>query len=276
MLKRLIDKLSKLLKESSLRDKNSETGKERVSSVLKKDTINNENFVDGIKDFLNTPISELMTPRIDVFAFEASSTIGDILPIVVQKQFTKYPVYERDLDNIVGVLMQSDLIRQLVRGSLSVQIREIMRQPFFVPETKNAFELLKEFNKSNNSMAIVIDEYGGTSGIVTVSDIVKKLISGIKPGEGLERFEIQRMGEDGLVVDGKVHLEEIQDLLGVVFPEGDYDTIGGFLSHIAGKIPSEGEEIRYDHLIFRIEKADRRRVLMVRIKKEKPSPGKLH
>lgn len=272
MLKKLIEKLLNLLMYQGV----TEEDPAKENSILKTDIVNDENFLDGIEDFLNTPISELMTPRIDIFALEASLTIGDVLPLIVQKEFTKYPVYEGDLDNVVGILIQSDILKYVIRGSLSIQIKEIMRQPFFVPETKNAFQLLKEFSKTNNSMAIVIDEYGGTSGIVTVSDIVKKFISEVGPGDYFDRSTIQQIPEDGLAVDGKMHLEELQDLLNIEFPEGDYDTIAGFLSHIAGKIPSEGEEIRYDHLIFRIEKADKRRVLKVRIKKEKPFPKELH
>lgn len=227
-------------------------------------------MIASIIEFKDVEVSEIMTPRTDMVALQVEATLADAIRLVIDKGHSRVPVYEGSRDKIVGVVYAKDILKQLkINGETKlaeVTLKELMRGPFFVPETKPIHDLLKEFQKRRVHMAILLDEYGGTAGLVTIEDIVEEIVGEIEDEYDPNlRPQIQR-AEDGTAdVDAKLHIDEVNEELGLDLPDGDYDTLGGLVMSELGKVPSTGEELSVGEVRMTVLDADQRRITRVRI-----------
>lgn len=227
----------------------------------------------------DTSVKEIMIPRVDVFAVSEQISLENAIEIVHEEGFSRFPVYRETVDHIVGVLYAKDILKTThQRGSemLSrVKVKEIMREPYFVPETKKVDDLLKEFKTFMVHMAIVVDEYGGTEGIVTIEDIIEEVVGEIMDefDEG-EDFGIERVSEFTFIIDSKVTINDIERELGIRFPPTDYETLGGYLLEFFERVPKVGEEVQVDGMRFRILAATRSRIAKVKMIVEPPKTMK--
>jgi putative hemolysin len=228
-------------------------------------------MIDGIFEFDNTLAKEIMTPRTNVFSININTPIEELIDVVLEEQYSRIPVYEEETDNIIGILFMKDIFAELRKNETkNIDIRELLRPVHFVPETKNIDILFRELQKNKNHMAILIDEYGGFSGIVTIEDLIEEVMGNIfdEYDEDYESSEyIQKIDSNTYIVNGMVSIDEINETLEVELPSEHYDTIGGLVIDLLGSIPKEDEEniVEYENLIFKVEKVNEKRIELVKI-----------
>lgn len=222
-------------------------------------------------------VQDIMTPRTDITAVESTSTIAEAVEAITESGHSRIPIYLDNRDNIVGVVYSKDLLREALRPeSHSLPVGSVMRQAFFVPETKNVLELLNEFKTKKTHMAVILDEYGGTSGLITIEDVLEEIVGDIEDEhDAPKEADVTILDNGGALIAGRAYLEDINDALGTKLESDEVDTIGGLLSHIAGRLPMPGEEftLKYQggEVIFRVEEADSKQVHKVTA--HKPEPG---
>ena len=225
-------------------------------------------MIHGIIDFEETKVSEVMVPRVDVEAIEIDSSIEEAVKLSLKSGHSRIPVYEEDLDEIRGVLYAKDLLT-LLAGGQKKTIAEIMHgEPMFVPETKKADEVLDTMKKSKTHIAIVVDEYGGTAGIVTLEDLIEEIIGDIQDEYDRETPEIQQESENCWLAQGQVNLEDLSDAVDYPFSEefDEVDTLAGMVLELSGNFPNAGETISYKSWDFHVLDVQKHRVLEVRLK----------
>ena len=230
---------------------------------------------ESIFDFRDRDVAEVMTPRTDMECVEVSSSIQEALDVAIDKGFSRLPVFEENRDNIVGLLYVKDLLKLWGKpDSASVSLREVLRKPMYVPETKQVGELLREMQAQRMHMAIVLDEYGGTAGLITVEDIVEEIVGEIQDEyDRVGELPMRKIDSHTMEVDAKVHIEDVNEELDTDLPEDEeYDTIAGFLFSHMGKVPSPGEQFSANGVTFTILDADERRIKSVRIVVSESTP----
>lgn len=246
-------------------DAGEETG---VLEESQKDMINN------IFEFDDIDASDVMTHRTDIEAVEVDDSVEDVLTVAINDGFSRIPVYEEELDNIKGILYVKDLLSYVGKEASSVKLRDLMRPAVFVPESKKCRDLFSEMTEKHLHMVIVSDEYGGTAGLVTIEDLLESIVGNIQDEFDNEDEEFQKLDEDTFTIDGTADIEEVEELLDVTLPEGDYDTVGGMIMAEIGRIPDPGEHPSMEAGGFRFtvqEVADRR---IERVKIERlPQPA---
>ena len=226
----------------------------------------------SIVDFRETMVREVMTPRPDIVAIEAKSTIGDLLTLVREQQYSRVPVYNETLDNIVGLISIKDLIL-VDTADLSHPMTPLIRPAHFVPETKLVPELLKEFQRKRIQAALVVDEYGGTAGLVTIEDLIEEIVGEIRDEYDTELEPVVAEGEGTFVFSGRTHVSELEDRLKVRVEGDGYETVGGYLLAHIGRVPAVGETFEVDGLSIEVLEAERRRINRVRIRRLMPEPA---
>ena len=219
-----------------------------------------------------TTAREIMVPRIDIVAVPTDSGFEEIARAIVDRGYSRIPVFEDTIDNIVGVVYARDVLDQLANGAKPADLKAVARPPYFVPESKKVDELLTEMRRNKLSIAIVVDEYGGTAGLVTIEDLIEEIVGEIADEFDVEEEPIQRVSESEAILDARVSIDALQELFGVQVEEGDFDTVGGFVFNHLGKMPSVGEEIRVDGLVVRVLSVSGRRIKRLRVIKEEPPP----
>jgi CBS domain containing-hemolysin-like protein len=216
--------------------------------------------------FGETLVREVMTPRPDIVAVRSSATIDDLRQLVLEQEYSRLPVYSENLDNIAGLIVVKDLIqRPGIEGSEPVT--SIMRTASFVPETKRVLDLLREFQQKRFQLAIVVDEYGGTAGLVTVEDVVEELVGEIRDEYDVEAEPIVREQDDTYVFSAKVGTHELVERLNVDIEDGEFETVGGYVLSRVGRVPAVGERLSFDGLDVEILEAERRRIHKVRVRR---------
>ncbi|HYM16174.1 MAG TPA: hemolysin family protein [Dehalococcoidia bacterium] len=224
-------------------------------------------MIRGIIEMEDTTAREIMVPRIDIEALDASETLDDALKLIVDKGFSRIPLYDDTIDNVVGVIYAKDLLRCVSEGRRP-PLRDIARPPYFIPESKRVDELLAELRQSKVHIAVVVDEYGGTAGIVTIEDLLEEIVGEIQDEYDREEAPIERLNETEAILDGRVSIETLTELFGFEPDEQqDYDTVGGFVYHRLGKVPVAGDEVRVDGLTLRVLSVIGRRIKKVRARK---------
>jgi len=225
-------------------------------------------MLDGIFEFDNTLAKEIMTPRTNVFALDISTPIEELIDKVIEERYSRIPVYEEDIDDIIGVLYMKDMLSGIRKCDLTQDsIRSLLRQPYFVPETKNIDALFKELQNSNNYMALLIDEYGGFSGIVTMEDLIEEVMGNIFDEYDENNIYIKKIDAHTYLVNGLASIDEINDALNITLPTDNADTISGFVIDNLGAIPKEDEEhtVEYENIVFKIEKIVEKRIERLKI-----------
>lgn len=225
-----------------------------------------KNMIDGIFEFDDTLAKEIMTPRTNVFALDITTPVEELIDQVLEEQYSRIPVYENDIDNVIGVLYMKDLFVH-IRNKDSMDIRAMLRPAYFVPETKNIDSLFKELQLTNNHMAILIDEYGGFSGIATIEDLIEEVMGNIFDEYDENEDGIKKIDSNTYIVDGLTSIDDINELLDLDLPSDDFDTIGGFVITLLGSIPKEDEDtvVEYENITFKIEKLTEKRIEKLKI-----------
>jgi putative hemolysin len=227
----------------------------------------------NVISFGDTVVHEVMTPRIDIKAAEVSTPASRVVNLIVDCGHSRIPIYEGTVDNIIGLVHAKDLLPALMRGTKNINLRSLMRKPYFVPENKPLDELLEELRHSSLQIAIVQDEYGGTAGLVTIEDLLEEIVGEIKDEYDTEEQTIVSEADDIFVVDAKLNIDDLNEELDLRIPAEDFDTIGGFVFGLLGRLPREGDNAVYEDLEFTVLKADNRRAQKIRIApRSKPAP----
>lgn len=238
----------------------------RIEGVVDKEE---QEMIENVLELSETTADEIMTPRTDIVAVEVTSNLQTVLETIISAGHTRVPVYEENIDNIVGLVYAKDLLSEIGKDSAEFKLRDKMREAYFVPETKLLRVLLHEFQNQKQHIAVVLDEYGGTAGIVTLEDILEELV-----GEITDEYEvipaepIKRIDEHTIDVDARTSIDDVNDEFDSDIPEDeDYDTIGGFVFSRLGYIPKTGETFDYDNLKFTVASAEARRIKRINIQK---------
>jgi len=224
-------------------------------------------MIQSILEFRDTVVREVMIPRTEMIAIGSDATIDEILELTIKHGHTRMPVYADSVDNIVGILNVKDLLKFWSKPIKENDILSSLRKPYYIPETKNSHHLLHELKQKKYHMAIVIDEYGGTSGLVTLEDLIEEIVGEIHDEHDSKKADIVELADGYILVDGRVEIEVLEDYLKKKFKEGKYETLGGFILSVIKKIPVTGEIINVDNLEMIIESADERSIRKVKIKK---------
>ncbi|MCP8967236.1 hemolysin family protein [Ectobacillus ponti] len=229
-------------------------------------------MINNIFEFDNKTVSELMTHRTDIVGIPLEASLDAIFAIINTEKYTRFPVYEDSLDQIVGILHVKDVIPHLRGSSDSFRIQDILRTPCFLPASKSTDEAFRSLQKNKVHIAIVIDEYGGTYGIITIEDLIEEIVGNIfdEHDEPEEWQEIRMLGEGVFLMNGLASLHDVEDALELDLPTQDYDTLSGFLIGQLGRIPHPGETavILYAGLQFQVEQVENRRITRVRVQQE--------
>ena len=223
----------------------------------------------SIVDFGDTLVREVMTPRPDIVAIPEDATLEQLRGLFREQEYSRIPVYKENLDNILGIVFVKDLIRMEDPDEVGPQgLQPLLRPATFVPETKQVSELLKEFQRKQAQLAIVVDEYGGTAGLVTIEDLLEEIVGEIRDEYDVETEPVVDEGNGSFVFSGKVSFDEVRDRLDVeIEPEG-FETVGGYVLTRVGRVPASGESFDVDGLNVQVLEAERRRIHRVRIRRD--------
>lgn len=225
-------------------------------------------MIHSIFEFGDTIVREVMVPRPDMVAAKSTNSIKDVLSMIMHEGHSRIPIYTDSLDSIVGIVYAKDILKYLTEGKLDVSLESLMRPVYVIPETKKVNELLRELQRRKIHMAMVVDEYGTTVGLVTIEDLLEEIVGEIFDEYDLEETMIEQVDENTIRVDARVGLDEVTELLAITFPEFEGDTIGGFIFSLLGRIPSEGEQVPFENLLFTIEKVGGRRIRKILITRQ--------
>lgn len=222
-------------------------------------------LINNVFEFNDKVVSEIMIHRKDIYAIDINSDIDNILEELDEYKYSRIPVYEESIDNIVGMLFIKDLLANVNKKD-KVKISKIIREPYFVSKTKPIDELFRDLQKNKHQLAIVLDEYGGTSGLVTMEDIIEELVGNIFDEYDEEEKEFEKIDDNTFLISGGVSIHDLRKILGVEIPEGEYDTLSGYLIELLGRIPSDDEKpvIETKRVTYKIEDYEEKRILWVK------------
>lgn len=225
-------------------------------------------MIQGIVEMGVRPVREIMVPRIDVVALPRASTVGEVVDVVMATGHSRIPLYDESMDNVVGVVYAKDLLRHLRSGNPGDPAEPLARPPYFVPETKKVDELLREMQRRQTHFAIVVDEYGGTAGAVTIEDLLEEIVGEIRDEYDLEEEEVfERVSDDEAIFDARVSIRDVNELLSLHLSD-EFDTLGGLVYGQLGKVPAPGDQTRVDGCTISVLSTNGRRIKKVRLKVE--------
>ncbi len=220
----------------------------------------------SVFEFGDTVVREIMVPRTEMIAVRKDATADELMELVAQSGLSRIPVYADSIDNIVGILHTKDLLKLKAEGSSEIPVPKLMRKVFFAPELMPIANLLKEFQRRKTHMAIVVDEFGGTSGLVTLENVIEEIVGEIQDEHDDEEAQFRVLPDGHVLADGRLSIYDLGEKLGAEFPNsGNYETLGGFLTAQAGRLPTSGTQVRWDGFEFHVREADERRVKRVEI-----------
>ena len=259
--------------EKKLGSKNSNFSVETLSQALEltsegATTKDEQKILEGIVNFGNTETVQIMKPRIDIFAISDKETYEAVLNKILQNGYSRNPVYKDNIDNIIGVLYAKDLLTHLDKTIFKWQ--DLLREPFFVPENKKLDDLLGDFREKKNHLAIVVDEYGGTSGLVTLEDVIEEIVGDINDEFDDDDLSYSKIDDNNYIFDGKTSIKDFCRVLDdedeAIFEEekGESETLAGFILEISGKFPKKREKINFKNYTFTIEALDKKRIKQVK------------
>ena len=226
-----------------------------------------QKILEGIVSFGNTDTKQVMSPRIDIFGLDISETFAEIYPKIVEKGYSRIPVYQDNIDSIKGVLFVKDLIPHINKKEFDW--KQLLREPFFVPENKKLDNLLKDFQSMKSHLAIVVDEYGGTSGLVSLEDIIEEIVGDISDEFDDENINYSKIDDTNFLFEGKINLKDFYRIIDVdenIFEnrKGEAETLAGFILEILGNFPKKGQKITFENCLFTIEVVDKKRIKQIK------------
>ncbi len=227
-----------------------------------------QKIFEGIVSFGNTDAKQVMSPRIDIFALEVEESFQDLLPKIVENGYSRIPIYRDNIDHIEGVLFVKDLIPHIDKTHF--EWTTLLRKPFFVPENKKLDNLLKDFQSMKNHLAIVVDEYGGTSGLVSLEDVIEEIVGDISDEFDGDDISFSQIDENNYLFEGKINLKDFYRIVAVdesLFEDnkGEAETLAGFILEILGNFPQKGEKISFSNCLFLIEVVDKKRIKQIKV-----------
>jgi CBS domain containing-hemolysin-like protein len=223
-------------------------------------------MIHGIFELKQAVVREVMVPRTDIKCISRKARIKDIIDLIISEGHSRIPVFDGKIDNIVGIVYAKDLLQFWGKDGEEIPLETVMREPYFIPETKRLEELLKEFKMKRVHMAIVVDEYGGLSGLVTIEDLIEEVFGEIEDEyDQREEERIIPLGDGSISVDAKLEIEELESYFDVEIQKENFETVGGFIFNLLGRVPKAGERVNYGDLIMTIESADGRRIGRIKI-----------
>ncbi|MDR2601413.1 MAG: hemolysin family protein [Spirochaetaceae bacterium] len=225
-----------------------------------------QEMIKGVIEFSDTTVKEIMIPRTDTIFLNIDAQNKEILDLISENEHSRFPVYKGTIDNVVGVLYVKDVLRVLLRKE-TFNLEKLSRSAYFVPESKHIDELLREFKRRRVHIAVVVDEYGGVSGIICMEDILEEIIGDIQDEFDNEREDVVRLSENSFLCDGRVNLEDLNEELDLRIPTEDFDTLGGFVFNLFGKIPVRYEKASFSGCDFIIQDMEGRKINTVKIVK---------
>ncbi|HOK06199.1 MAG TPA: hemolysin family protein [Syntrophales bacterium] len=225
-------------------------------------------MIQSILEFRETVVREIMIPRTQIVAVPVNAPIEEIIEMVSRHGHTRMPVYRGNIDNIVGILNVKDLLKFWSRPVTEADIEGLLRKPYYIPETQNTHVLLHNLKARKYHMAIVIDEYGGTAGLVTLEDLIEEIVGDLPDEHDGQEPQFTDLPNGGVLVDGRVEIEKIEERFGVEFAEGKFETLGGLILSTIGRIPTTGEVLEIEPFEMTIEEADDRSIKKVKIRKK--------
>jgi magnesium and cobalt transporter len=221
-------------------------------------------MIEGVEHLPEKIVRDVMVPRTDTVCVEDTTPVDKMLEILVESGHSRIPVYSDTIDNIVGILYAKDVLAALVRKEPLV-LKKLMRPPYFVPETKRIDSLLKEFRRRHVHIAIAVDEYGGTAGIISLEDIIEEIVGEIQDEFDEETEQIVKLGENAWRCDARVRLEDINEATGFHLPSGEYDSLAGYVVDLFERIPSVGEQVTEGGVRFTVESMEGHRIISIRV-----------
>ncbi len=225
-------------------------------------------MINNIFEFNNKTVSDIMTHRTDIAALPIDAELKEVIDFINTEKYSRIPVYEDNIDNIVGV-MHSKYVFKFVTNddTKNFSLGQLIKQPYFVPESKRTDELFKELQQNKTHMAIIIDEYGGTAGIVTLEDLIEEIVGNIFDEDDDEEKELEKIDDNTFIIRGSISLDEAQEILGSNLPVDEYETLSGFIIGQIGRIPVSGDKptIEYNELVFKVEEVDEKKISKVKV-----------
>lgn len=221
-------------------------------------------IITNVIDLSETPVRSVMTPRIDMTALPVDAKLSRMLDTVLESGHSRIPVFEDRIDNVVGIVHAKDLLTRLHQNDMDMDLRHVMRQPYFVPETKPVSDLLTELRRVKQQLAIVQDEYAGTAGLVTIEDLLEEIVGEIRDEYDVDEPDIATISEDEWIIDGRMAIADVNDQLGFDLPHKDYNTIGGLVFGSLGHEPTIGERVPMDGIEFEVERMEGRSIRILR------------
>jgi CBS domain containing-hemolysin-like protein len=222
-------------------------------------------MVKGIISLSESNVKEIMVPRIDVVSISLDTPIREIVEIILDCGHSRYPVYHDTVDDIVWMLYAKDLLQYIIKDEAEIELEKLIRPAYFVPESKKIDSLLREFQRRRVHIAVVVDEYGGTSGIVCLEDVIEEIVGEIQDEFDNETEELLKISEGVYLCDARVNLEWLNEQLGIGLPSDDFDTLGGFVFDLFGKIPVRYEKMSYRNIDFVIQSMDGHKIETIKI-----------
>ena len=229
-------------------------------------------MIRGVFGLEDTAVREIMTPRTDFAAVDTDATADDVVQLIIDRGFSRIPLYEKNADSIVGIVYAKDLFRDLAQGRKPVQLRDIARTAFFVPESKRLDDLLTDMRKQRVHMAIVVDEYGGTAGLVTIEDLLEEIVGEIEDEYDRVEQNIVHISNDEALLDGRVSIDDLNELFETQVKNEDYDTVGGCVFHHLGRVPTVGDTVEIGGVKMTVLSVDGHRVKRLRVLRLAPPP----
>jgi putative hemolysin len=235
-------------------------------------------LLSNVFEFGDRPVREVIVPRPEVISVPKGATIAGFLSIYAENPMSRFPVYEENMDNVVGIISIKDVLMAFAKDGISREnaIDELIRPAYFAPETKKISDLFHEMRDKNYRMSIIIDEYGGTAGIVSISRLMEEIVGPVGDEFSIAEKEFEPINENTFQVDGGMRIDEINEELNLNLPEGGYETIAGFVLHLLGRFPKRGQQLRHGDLKLVITKMKGMKIEEVLITKEKTGKNEAH
>ena len=226
-------------------------------------------MIQSVFEFNDKLVKEILTPRVDIVALDSKSNLDEVMDVISQKKFSKIPIYKENIDNIKGILYAKDIIPYLIGSRPKVDLIKLSRDPFFIPETKPIDDLLDEFKNKKTNIAVAVDEWGGTAGLITLEDIVEEIMGELRDPYDHEEYSIIKKNENTFIIDGGIKIYDLEENIEIQFPdEREYDTLGGYILDALGNIPKKGEIAEYKNYIFKVISLTQNRIDKVEVRKK--------
>ena len=236
------------------------------TDIIEQKILNEEkkDMIQGVEDLSITSVKEVMVPRIDVDFISSDTPKDELVTKIIASGHSRFPVYTDSIDNVVGVLYVKDLLKSFAENQ-SIDLLKIIRKPYFVPESKRIDSLLREFKRHHLHIAMAIDEYGGISGIVTMEDIIEEIVGDIQDEFDKEREDIITINENVWLCDARVDLDDLNETIGAQFPNEDFDSLGGFVFDLFGKVPVKYEKASWNNYDFIVQDMEGHRINVIKV-----------